>query len=158
MHSLSACRSRKQLAEALRRAGLKPTMQRLLIAEVLASDLEHPTAQSLFERLHPSLPTLSFATVYNTLGALSKAGLCKVLALDPAAARFDPTLSLHDHAVCERCGSITDVERHSEVPLPKGDSIPGFSVRAVEQVFRGECGACASRHAQQSINVKPSNP
>ena len=51
----------------LRDAGLRVTPQRLVIYETLVKDKHHPTAQLLFERLQPTLPSLSQATVYNTL-------------------------------------------------------------------------------------------
>src|SRR6266511_2423641 len=53
-------RVEKMLA-GVRRAGLKLTPQRMAIVKELASDETHPTAQEIFERLRPGLPTMSFA-------------------------------------------------------------------------------------------------
>src|SRR5882672_8101604 len=74
----------------VRASGLKVTPQRLAVVRELAADPTHPTAQELFERLRPAMPTMSFATVYNTLDALASAGLCAALSLSPGASRFDP--------------------------------------------------------------------
>jgi Fur family peroxide stress response transcriptional regulator len=132
----------------LKRAGLKMTPQRQAIVRVFAGDESHPTAQELFERLRGEFPTMSFATVYNTLDALVSAGLGGTLRLG-GAARFDPNTSAHHHAVCDRCGAVHDVPAETLTPTSATvrrlrKSAGGFSVRAVEQVYRGLCAKCAS--------------
>ena len=94
-------RVEKMLA-GVRAAGLKLTPQRMAIVKELALDETHPTAQEIFERLRPGLPTMSFATVYNTLGALTSAGLCSAMSLSPGSGRFDPNMTPHHHVVCDR--------------------------------------------------------
>src|SRR5689334_22432199 len=86
----------ERMVAGVRAAGLKLTPQRLAIVRELAADESHPTAQELFDRLLPALPTMAFATVYNTLAALDAAGLCGQLALTPGSARFDPNMQAHD--------------------------------------------------------------
>jgi Fe2+ or Zn2+ uptake regulation protein len=134
----------------VRAAGLKLTPQRMAIVQEIACDPTHPTAQELFERLRPTMPTMSFATVYNTLDALAAQGLCASLSLSPGAARFDANMSPHHHAVCDRCGLVRDVpcsgENEPLVDLAARlcTAAPGFSVRAVERIYRGVCEGCAA--------------
>jgi Fur family peroxide stress response transcriptional regulator len=139
----------------VRAAGLRLTPQRMAIVRELAQDDSHPTAQELFDRLRCDLPTMSFATVYNTLAALSAAGLCTALSLSPGSGRFDPNMELHHHVVCDACGSVRDIPatlRDSAVPSSRRlmSRAPGFEVRYVEQIFRGLCGACARRSSPKS--------
>jgi Fe2+ or Zn2+ uptake regulation protein len=137
----------------LRRANLKLTPQRLAIVRLFAGDGSHPTAQDLFERLRPSFPSMSFATVYNTLDALARAGLAGVVRLPGKrgdAARFDPNTSAHHHAVCDGCGAVLDITAGTLAPTPAAvrkvrRAAPGFSVRAVERIYRGLCARCAQR-------------
>jgi Fur family peroxide stress response transcriptional regulator len=150
------------MVAGVRAAGLKVTPQRLAIVRELAVDESHPTAQELFERLLPSMPTMSFATVYNTLDALSSAGLCAALALSPGSGRFDPNMEPHHHLVCDRCGSVRDLPgapaAHAahragdesvrravvkEVAKEVAKVSPGFEVRTVERILRGLCADCA---------------
>jgi Fe2+ or Zn2+ uptake regulation protein len=132
----------RAMLDRLRQIGLKLTTQRLAIVRELSHDVSHPTAQELFERLSPSLPTMSFATVYNTLGALVSAGLCAPKTFGPGPVRFDPNTEPHHHAICDRCGRVTDV-LPAEPHRPDGASgISGFTVRAVERIYRGVCAAC----------------
>jgi Fe2+ or Zn2+ uptake regulation protein len=146
----------------VRAAGLKLTPQRMAIVRELAADPTHPTAQELFERLRPALPTMSFATVYNTLDALASAGLCVSLSLAPGAARFDPNMRPHHHAVCDRCGLVRDISRDegddASAPAatrargPRAEGlvdVPGFEVRSVERIYRGLCAECARERPGQ---------
>jgi Fur family peroxide stress response transcriptional regulator len=143
-------------ARALREAGLKATPQRLAILRSLAADETHPTAQELYDRLSSEFPSLSVATVYNTLSALTRIGRCIPLELG-GPLRFDPNVDAHDHAVCERCGAIRDVS----APLMKAqpmqaqpeaasdpECLPGFTVRRVERIYRGLCAACAAQDSE----------
>ncbi len=149
-------RSEKML-ERLRALGLKLTLQRRAIVRQFAADESHPTAQELFERLQREFPKMSFATVYNTLDALTDAGLSSTLRLGTAqasggreanAARFDPNVEPHHHAVCDRCGAIVDVPARSLAPAEAAtraleQTAPGFSLRSVERIYRGICSTCA---------------
>jgi Fe2+ or Zn2+ uptake regulation protein len=136
----------------LKRAGLKMTPQRLAIVRLFAEDEAHPTAQDLFERLRPAFPTMSFATVYNTLDALARAGLAGIVRLPGKrgdAARFDPNNSPHHHAVCDTCGTVLDIAAGTLAPTAGAArrlerAAPGFSIRTVERIYRGLCAKCAS--------------
>jgi Fur family peroxide stress response transcriptional regulator len=135
----------------LRRLGLKLTPQRIAIVRLFAEDTSHPTAQDLFERLRPAFPSMSFATVYNTLDALARAGLAGIVRLPGKrgdAARFDPNGSPHHHAVCDACGSVTDIAAGTLAPTPAATeklrrAAPGFTVHSVERTYRGLCVKCA---------------
>jgi Fe2+ or Zn2+ uptake regulation protein len=140
----------------LKRAGLKMTPQRIAIVRLFAADLTHPTAQDLFERLRPDFPSMSFATVYNTLDALARAGLSGTLRLGQAA-RFDPNTEPHHHAVCDTCGAVVDVAASTLAPSSRAVArvtrrAPGFEVRAVERIYRGLCSRCAKK-ARTRIQV-----
>ena len=113
------------------------TPQRIAIARELEGDESHPTAQELYERLLPAFPTMSFATVYNTLEALAKNGLIRTIRLGTAV-RFDPNTTSHHHAVCDACGIIVDLP--ADAP-PK--QAHGFSVRTEERTYRGLCSRCS---------------
>jgi len=133
---------------ALDRAELRKTPQRVAIVRAFVDDVTHPTAQQIFDRLHREMPTMSFATVYNTLAALESAGVCRTLRLDgpagDAGTRFDPMTAQHDHAVCDRCGAVRDVE-HDRDRKRAAAPIPGFTVETVERIYRGHCDRCLER-------------
>jgi Fur family peroxide stress response transcriptional regulator len=143
----------EEMLRDLKRAGLKLTPQRIAIVRLFAEDDSHPTAQDLFERLRPSFPSMSFATVYNTLDALARAGLAGIVRLPGKrgdAARFDPNTGPHHHAVCDACGAVLDITAPTLAPTAGvvkrvRAAVPGFSVRAVERIYRGLCARCSRR-------------
>ncbi len=137
------------MLEELEAAGFKLTSQRRAIVELFAADLTHPTAQELFERLRAKFPSMSFATVYNTLDALTQAGLTATLRMGTAA-RFDPNTTPHHHAVCGSCGRILDIPAETLAPTPAAvrrlrTKARGFEVHAVERIYRGTCAACVDK-------------
>jgi Fe2+ or Zn2+ uptake regulation protein len=151
-----------RMLQDLKRAGLKMTPQRIAIVRLFADDDSHPTAQALFERLRPEFPSMSFATVYNTLDALATAGLSNTLRLG-SAARFDPNTTPHHHAVCEGCGAVRDMPAHSLASSRAASRrvhriAPGFRVRLVERVYRGLCAACAVRQDGVARDPRKSVP
>jgi Fe2+ or Zn2+ uptake regulation protein len=126
----------------LKRAGLKLTPQRIAIVRELADDLSHPTAQALFERLRPAFPTMSFATVYNTLDALTRRGLAGALNLG-GAVRFDPNTEPHHHAVCDVCGAVHDIPiERIDLDSHTPPSVIGFRVLREQRTYRGLCDRC----------------
>jgi len=150
------------MLETLRASGLKLTPQRLAIVRELADDDSHPTAQELFDRLKVALPTMSFATVYNTLDALAASGLCAARSLVPGATRFDPNTKPHHHAVCDDCGAVIDIPSEptsrAAAKSAMGVAVTGFVVRAVEQIYRGLCADCAATPSRERASPKSHAP
>ncbi len=155
----------ERMVDDLRQKKLKLTPQRLAILRLFCADESHPTAQDLYARLRATFPTMSFATVYNTLDALALAGLTSTLNLggESRASRFDPNTDPHHHAVCDVCGSITDIPVAPPAPAASShdadtldSAAPGFAVRAVERVYRGLCAGCAGggRHGRATTSRK----
>jgi Fe2+ or Zn2+ uptake regulation protein len=152
------------VAARVRAAGLKLTPQRLAIVQEIVRDPTHPTAQELYERLLPVMPSMSFATVYNTLDALASRGLCSVRAMSPGASRFDPNMAPHDHVVCDECGMVRDIAtstarrgratKAAGSPESPGLAPTGFIVRSVEQIYRGLCADCASKQRPRAASVQ----
>jgi Fe2+ or Zn2+ uptake regulation protein len=129
-----------EVVAELRDAGLKVTPQRLAVFRALWGDETHPTAQEIYERLQAAFPTMSFATVYNTLDALASIGRVRPLALG-GATRFDPNVAPHHHAICDRCGAVRDVTPRATTERPPRD-VGGFQVDRIERLYRGLCPRC----------------
>lgn len=108
--------------EHLRKHGIKPSLQRIAIMEYLMQHTTHPTADMIFTDLYPSIPTLSKATVYNTLNLLVERGAVRMITIDEKNARFDACMHPHIHFRCRQCGVIMDiaVEREWVPVLPDG--------------------------------------
>ncbi len=134
----------KEQIEYYRRLGLKMTPQRLAILEYLEGNTSHPSAEDIFRHVGQQFPSMSFATVYNTLEALKERGLIMELSIDPDKKRFDPNTKPHHHLVCERCHKILDVFADFPVDLPR-EYAQNFKVKRYEVVFYGLCQECQGK-------------
>jgi Fur family iron response transcriptional regulator len=94
----------------LRRAGLRPTRQRVALASLLfgAGD-RHVTAETLHEEAVGAGQRVSLATVYNTLHQFKRAGLLREIAIGGQRAYFDTNTSNHNHYFIEGEGKLMDI-------------------------------------------------
>ena len=92
------------------RAGLRPTKQRIKLAQLLIGDGEnkHVTAEGLFDSVKKSDVSVSLATVYNTLKAFCDVGLINEIMVDGGKSYFDTRLDDHPHFFWEDTGQISD--------------------------------------------------
>ncbi len=103
----------ERLVAKLRKSGYKVTPQRLAICEAILSSREHPTADQIYEKVRKKHPTMSLATVYQTLHLLSEIGLLQELGFSNCISRYDPNTSPHINIVCGKCGKIQDYRTES---------------------------------------------
>jgi len=103
----------EQLIAELRKSGFKVTPQRLAICETILSSKEHPTADQVYEKVKEKYPTISLATVYQTLHLLSQIGLVQEMGFSGCISRFDPNTSPHINIICQKCGRIEDYKTES---------------------------------------------
>jgi Fur family transcriptional regulator, peroxide stress response regulator len=133
-------------AETVKRSledrGLRCTPQRYAVMAFLMEHNSHPTAAETFEAVNRVDPRSSRATTYNNLRDLVKAGLVREVAVEGRAARYDAKGMRHHHFICDRCGSVEDMEWY-DVPRPASRSLGKRVVRECELIFRGLCTKCA---------------
>ena len=137
----------RAFTNGLRQAGLRLTLPRLAICRVLAKSAEHPTAAQLHERLRADFPSLSLATVYNTLNTLLALGLVGEIGdAGDGQRHYDPNTTVHANLICTRCHQIRDLEDHAlESVSRRIASRSGYQLQGARVVYYGECPACAKR-------------
>ena len=128
---------KKDLASKLRTSGLRPTKQRLQIAEYLFNREKtfHFTVENLNKSINKknSEKKIALATIYNTVHAFKKAGHLKEILIKENKNYFDTNTSLHHHFFDEINNELTDIE-NSKIELkkfptpPKGKSIKNVNV------------------------------
>ncbi|HRP77686.1 MAG TPA: Fur family transcriptional regulator [Aquamicrobium sp.] len=100
-----------ELETRVREAGLRPTRQRIALAELLfAKGDRHLSAEELHEEAVEAGVTVSLATVYNTLHQFTEAGLLRILALEGSRTYFDTNTSDHHHFFIEGENRVVDIE------------------------------------------------
>jgi Fur family ferric uptake transcriptional regulator len=130
-------------AELLRRAGLRPTRQRLAVLRAMNGRGDAVTAQDLHHELRGADGAPGLATIYRTLMALAQAG-----ALDTFAREGEQAFRLcgqdhHHHLVCESCGRVEEVaSREVESWVRRIARLRGFRVTGHTAEVYGVCGSC----------------
>jgi Fur family peroxide stress response transcriptional regulator len=122
------------------------TKQREVVLEVIRASRTHLTANEVFAGAKERLPSISFATVYNSLRYLREAGHIAEIQFGNGASRFDRLTSRHDHALCTRCGALVDIE----MKLPSrliGEAVERsrFRPESLEFTLRGVCPECLKK-------------
>lgn len=118
----------------LRSAGLRPTRQRVALAEILFGKGDrHVTAEDLHEEAVGAEVRVSLATVYNTLNQFTQAGLLREVAIEGSKTYFDTNTSNHHHFYIESEASLMDIPgsdlRVINIPeAPEGTQISRIDV------------------------------
>jgi Fur family transcriptional regulator, peroxide stress response regulator len=136
------------IKRSLESSGLRCTAQRYAVMSFLMDHKGHPTAAEILEAVNRVDPRSSRATTYNNLRDLVNAGLVREVAVEGRAGRFDVTGMRHHHFICDRCGSVEDVEWY-DVPKPASRSLGKRVVRECQLIFRGLCTKCARRRVSR---------
>jgi len=132
-----------RFVEQCRRRGVRITPQRSAVYRALAADATHPTAESVYDRVKAGMTTLSFATVYRILEFLEREGLIRKVSTTRGVTRYDANMAPHQHLVCRRCESMTDLNGESLGKLRLSAVAPaGFLVEEIEVRVVGLCPTC----------------
>ncbi|HEX8140615.1 MAG TPA: transcriptional repressor [Pyrinomonadaceae bacterium] len=122
-------------------AGLTP--QRDAVLQAIRETDAHLTAGEVFEAARRRLPSISFATVYNSLRYLTEAGLVREINQGKGASRYDRELARHDHAVCTCCGKLVDFDLPETVELMRAAARRSrFKPESIHLTLRGVCPDC----------------
>lgn len=127
----------REAERRLRRAGLRPTRQRMSLASLIfQSGDRHLTAEDLHQEALDAGVHVSLATVYNTLHQFTDANLLRVLALEGSKTFFDTNISDHHHFYVEDENRVMDIMSGpitlSELPEPP----EGMEIAHVDVIVR----------------------
>lgn len=121
----------------LAQAGLRPTKQRVALAELLfAHGNRHLAAEDLHKEATQAGFVVSLATVYNTLHQFNEVGLLRVLAVEGARTYFDTNVSDHHHFFVEETNEVIDLPTTGisvdNIPTPP----EGMEIANIDVVIR----------------------
>jgi Fur family ferric uptake transcriptional regulator len=129
-------------SQELRKAGLKVTLPRLKIIEILErATPRHLSAEEIYKRLIDSHEDLGLATVYRVLTQFEGAGLVSRHHFENGMAVFEINEGPHhDHIVCMDCGHVE--EFFDQAIESRQDAIAeerGFRIKEHSLVLYGQC-------------------
>jgi Fur family iron response transcriptional regulator len=122
------------MIDRLKEAKLRPTRQRLALAELLFGQGDrHVTPEQLHREAALASIKVSLATIYNTLNQFTEAGLLREVIVSPGETYFDTNAGAHHHFYHVGSGQLMDIENDriqiSGLPaLPKGATVSRVDV------------------------------
>lgn len=123
--------------DRLRKAGLRPTRQRLALARLLFDGGDrHVTAEQLHSEAESAGVSVSLATVYNTLHQFTDGDLLREVVVEAGRSYFDTNTGGHHHFFDISTGTLTDIPGDEiaigDLPPPP----PGAEIERVDLVIR----------------------
>ena len=129
-------KSRSDVVNLFRDAGITPTHQRIKIGEVLFSRTQHLSAEQVLAAVNQGSEEVSKATVYNTLGLFVKHGLVREVIVDPSKVFYDSNLSQHHHLYHSDSGVLEDIAAE-QVEIAKLPNLPDdIEIEEVDVIIR----------------------
>jgi len=122
--------------QILEQHGIRPTSQRLQVAEILLTSPRHLTAEQILAALRESTGHVSKATVYNTLNLFVAEGLAREIHADPERCVYDSTMTPHHHFQNVDTGEMIDI-RPEDLAFARLPELPaGTEIESVDVVIR----------------------
>ncbi|RPI86868.1 MAG: transcriptional repressor [Chloroflexi bacterium] len=132
------------LITTLKEAGMRITPQRLAICSMLENTDQHPTAQQIYELLRPQFPTMSLATVYNTLDTLVQVGAVNELgSAGDNSVHYDADVGPHINLACISCHRVIDLPSQFVGDLDhEVEEHSGYKLLGARILYYGICPDC----------------
>ncbi len=129
----------------LRGAGLRVTQQRTAVLDAVHA-LPHADTESIIGAVRRELAEISHQAVYDSLAALTVAGLVRRIQPSGSVARYESRVAdNHHHVVCRACGAIADVDcAVGHVPCLTAADDAGFRIDEAEVIYWGLCPTCST--------------
>ena len=131
--------------QELRNAGLKVTLPRVKILEILErSNPRHISAEDMYKALLESGEDIGLATVYRVLTQFETAGLVTRHHFEGGHSVFELNQGAHhDHILCVKCGRVDEfVDAEIESRQKKIASAKGYEMTDHSLYIYGICSTC----------------
>lgn len=143
---------------ALKKAGLKVTLPRLKILEILQEpDNHHVSAEDLYKRLIDIGEEIGLATVYRVLNQFDDAGIVTRHSFEGGKSVFELTQKHHhDHLICLDCGRVIEFsdefieQRQREIAEKYNIKLTNHSLYLYGKCASGDCRKDDNAHEQRS--------
>ncbi len=128
----------------LKQKGVKVTPQRIAIINYLEEVKDHPTAEDIYLAIIKNYPTISLATVYNTLDKLEEINeITKLKISEDNKVNYEYDSLPHHHFYCKDCKKIFDIDVACE--FSKKQYFDGHKIEEVHGYFKGLCKNCLNK-------------
>lgn len=116
------------------------TKQRSLIYQIIHHSQKHLTAEEIYVCAKKQIPSIAFGTIYRNLKLMAENNEIRKVEILNAPDRYDKTITLHDHLICDSCGTLSDITI-PDFPKKLGETV-GVSVITYELNIHYICDKC----------------
>ncbi|TYK46874.1 transcriptional repressor [Actinomadura decatromicini] len=129
----------------LRGAALRVTRPRVAVLRAVHAH-PHADTDSIIGAVRHDLPKVSHQAVYDSLHALTAAGLVRRIQPSGHVARYESRVGdNHHHVVCRSCGAIADADcAVGEAPCLTASDDSGYAIDEAEVIYWGLCPTCSA--------------
>ena len=129
--------------------GLAATIQRFIVYQTLAAMKNHPTADMIYECLHPEHQTVSRMSVYRILDTFSKHRIIRRLNHPGSVTHYDAFMEPQHHLICVQCGEVWDIDcaDGEDFHIPTANIPDGFQILDLTIDFQGLCSCCLAENS-----------
>ncbi len=134
----------RDIVHKLGELGYRLTPQRLMVVKAVEEADSHISTEEIYLQVRARYAHMNISTVYRTLELLSELGLVTETDMGDGRVRYHSIWKgHHHHLVCEKCGTIIDVEESMLTPLWNGiGQRYGFEINMKHLALFGLCGKC----------------
>ncbi|MFB4303274.1 Fur family transcriptional regulator [Actinomadura sp. NTSP31] len=138
----------------LRGAALRVTRPRVAVLSAVHAH-PHADTDSIIDAVRRDVPKVSHQAVYDSLRALTGAGLVRRIQPSGSVARYEARVGdNHHHIVCRSCGAIADADcAVGEAPCLAAPDDSGFTIDEAEVIYWGLCPDCSTAQSSSSANL-----
>ncbi len=139
-------RSRDDVRDVLRTAGLQVTAQRLAVFRAVEAS-PHAMADDIIHAVRSELGAISRQAVYDALNAMAEKGILRRIQPAGSAARYEHRVDNHHHLACRHCDKVIDIDcAVGKAPCLTAADDHGFSIDEAEVTYWGTCPDCQKNH------------
>lgn len=138
----SSSGNRVDVSDALRKAGLQVTAQRLAVYSAVRLS-PHAIADEICDLVRVEIGTISRQAVYDALNVMSEHELIHRIQPSGSAARYEVRMDNHHHVVCRECGALEDIDcATGKAPCLTAKGDHGYLIDEAEITYWGICPRC----------------
>ncbi|WNY64262.1 oxidative stress transcriptional regulator BosR [Borreliella americana] len=140
--------------------GMKASHSRNRIILYIASNpKEYFTAKEVYNKLIKEIPSLSKATVYNTLNILKERNILKdIKTTDQKETKFYLSLaSTIAHFKCNKCNQVHPIQLDDIKDILKDKLGEDWETKSIEIIYSGHCNNCYKKDTHNNNNVPAEN-
>jgi Fe2+ or Zn2+ uptake regulation protein len=138
--------TKESMISQMRKKGLKVTLQRLAIIDLLIGQGDsHPGASLIYKKAKKKKKSLSLSTTYATLNEFSKRGIIKILEFDKMENRYESNITEHINLICKGCKKIMDFKLPLKIDTNEVARKSGFRVTDTRFEYYGYCEECKKK-------------